>query len=340
MIANASSAGTDGGSAAAAPAATIDVAEKMNMMFEQLAEMKGDLAAANEKIDALSGENAGMKSDLAAANEKIDALTTENADLETQLGGMKANLTALGDSINTSSNSSTNAIAVANGKIYALSAAIEQSKPNPITEQERVQRLSALQNPSGFSIPDISNRSLGWKARCSGYTASTKTCLDAQIYFPASAGSFCGKEDSNFDAGWWSLGGENGPDNVEGCHLFCAMVTGSGMTSASEYGWMKINTRDYHKARNEQFDVYRRIRGYSPAETYGSVCDMAAPVFGGTGSNGGIALTRTHWAHPEVVHREILQGMEHASHLLIEVSLSSRSSVTTPYVGFQCPCDF
>lgn len=59
LIANTSAAAA-GGSAAAA-AATIDVAEKMNVMFEQLAEMKGDLAAANGKIDALTTENAGLK---------------------------------------------------------------------------------------------------------------------------------------------------------------------------------------------------------------------------------------------------------------------------------------
>ena len=82
LIANASSAGTDGGSAAAAPAATIDVAEKMNMMFEQLAEMKGDLAAANVKIARLTTDNAELKTVNIAMKEDHAALKTRVEDLE------------------------------------------------------------------------------------------------------------------------------------------------------------------------------------------------------------------------------------------------------------------
>lgn len=82
LIANASSAGTDGGSAAAAPAATIDVAKQMNMMFEQLAELKGDLAAANGKIDALTIDNAELKTKL---DNNLNTLRSDIAELNSTI---------------------------------------------------------------------------------------------------------------------------------------------------------------------------------------------------------------------------------------------------------------
>lgn len=66
LIANASSAGTDGGSAAAAPAATIDVAEQINMM--------------NRRIDSLMDENAGLKSRVNDLETAAAAGTTANED--------------------------------------------------------------------------------------------------------------------------------------------------------------------------------------------------------------------------------------------------------------------
>lgn len=84
LIANASSvtSAAGGGSAAAAPAATIDVAEKMNMMFEQLAEMKGDLAAANGKIDALTTENEELKTKL---DNNLNTLRSDIAELNSTI---------------------------------------------------------------------------------------------------------------------------------------------------------------------------------------------------------------------------------------------------------------
>lgn len=88
LIANASSA-TDGGSVAAAPAATIDVAEQMNLMVEQMAAMqnevvgiKGDLLAANAKIVGLVDENADLKMVNVAVKEDHAALKTRVDDLE------------------------------------------------------------------------------------------------------------------------------------------------------------------------------------------------------------------------------------------------------------------
>lgn len=57
LIANASSA-ADGGSAAAAPAATIDVAKKMNMMIEQMGAMQ-------KEMDGMKAENAALKDQIA-----------------------------------------------------------------------------------------------------------------------------------------------------------------------------------------------------------------------------------------------------------------------------------
>lgn len=105
MIANASSAGDSA-------AATIDVAEQMNIMFEQLAEMKSELV--------------GVKGDLAAANGRIDGLTDENADLKTDNAALKARVfdleTAAAANTGSSSGTSSNELAAVQADLATLAA--------------------------------------------------------------------------------------------------------------------------------------------------------------------------------------------------------------------------
>lgn len=142
LIANASSAGTDGGSAAAAPAATIDVAEKMNMMFEQLAEMKGDLAAANGKITLLFEENTILKADSVVLKADNVALTKRVDDLEaaeasgasaSELVDVKGNITSLAADVTAlqiSTLTDIDALEAGYNKLNASAAAVGTACPS------------------------------------------------------------------------------------------------------------------------------------------------------------------------------------------------------------------